>query len=91
MLLLWRGRAQLTGKQLRLAAEKAGKSFADLQLTLGSYTLARRNPFLDPAEVEEYVAMGFSRIVIPFKPQAEADQRATLAEYEAYLKQFHKS
>jgi probable F420-dependent oxidoreductase len=75
-------------EQLRVAAEKGGKSFADLHLTLGSYTLSKRDPFLDPAEVEEYVAMGFSRIVIPFRPQAEQKQRAVLADYEAYLQQF---
>ncbi len=74
---------------VRAAAEAAGRPFEDLDMTLGSYTLSRRNPFLDPAEVAEYEEMGFTRIVLPFRPQDAEKQRAVLTEYEAYVRQFN--
>ncbi len=70
-------------------AEKAGRPIDQLDLTLGSYTLARRDPFLEPSEVEAYVKMGFTRIVLPFRPQQADKQRDTLDDYVEYIKQFN--
>ena len=74
--------------EIRTAAVKAGKSVDEIQWTLGSYTLARREPFLDPSEVQDYVDMGFTRIVIPFRPQAAEKQRAVLPDYVEYVRKF---
>lgn len=74
--------------EIRNAATKAGRSFDQIQLTLGSYTLSRRDPFLDPSEVQAFIDIGFTRIVLPFRPQAADKQRAVLADYVEYIKQF---
>lgn len=74
--------------EIRSAAAEAGRSFDELELTLGSYTLARRDPFLDPSEIEAYRDIGFSRIVLPFRPQSADKQRATFDSYVDYIRQF---
>lgn len=75
--------------QVEQAAEKAGRS-GQLDLTLGSYTLARKDPFLKPDEVQAYIEMGFSRIVLPFRPQAAEKQHEVLEDYAEYIKQFNR-
>ena len=73
---------------VRAAAERAGRPMADVQLTLGSPTIARRDPFPDPADIEAWVALGFSRIVIPLRPMEAARQRDVLGTYVDFLRQF---
>jgi|TARA_Y100000310_G_scaffold340973_1_gene438582 probable F420-dependent oxidoreductase len=75
-------------EEIRSVAEKAGRTLDELHLTLGSYTLSQREPFLDPSEVQAFIDIGFTRIVLPFRPQVAEKQRAVLADYEEYVKQF---
>jgi len=72
--------------QIQASAAKADRQ---LHFTLGSYTLSKRDPFLPLEEVEAYIEMGFSRIVLPFRPQAAGKQRETLDSYVEYIKQFN--
>ncbi|MCZ6887610.1 MAG: LLM class F420-dependent oxidoreductase [Gammaproteobacteria bacterium] len=73
---------------IREAAASKGRSMDDVQLTLGSPTIARRNPFPETSDIEAWIELGFSRIVLPLKPMDARMQRERLPEYVEYLKQF---
>ena len=70
--------------EVRAKAAEAGREGLDMSLC----AWGRQDPFLTADEVNRAVELGFRRIVLHFEPRTADEQRAVLADYEAYIARF---